>query len=65
MSPPLDDLVSSRVDTAAVFHAHAEHGYSMRQIATHLGCSVTTIHRRIREHETRSRLEPAAASRAR
>jgi hypothetical protein len=28
--------------------AHIVHGYSLREIATHLGCSVTTVHRRIR-----------------
>ncbi len=27
--------------------AHIEHGYSLREIATHLGCSVTTVHRRV------------------
>ena len=27
--------------------AHIEHGYSLRKIATHLGCSVTTVHRRV------------------
>ena len=26
--------------------AHIGHGYSLRKIATHLGCSVTTVHRR-------------------
>ncbi len=49
--PPLSDLVSSRDDIAALFHAYAQHGYSMRQIATHLRCGVTTIHRRVRAHE--------------
>ena len=28
--------------------AHLEHGYSLREIATRLGCSVTTVHRRVR-----------------
>ena len=50
---PLAELVSSRHDAAALHRAHTEHGYSMRQLATHLGCGVTTIHRRIRHHETR------------
>ena len=27
--------------------AHIVHGYSLREIATHLGCSVTTVHRRV------------------
>ena len=25
--------------------AHIEHGYSLREIATHLGCSLSTVHR--------------------
>jgi hypothetical protein len=48
--PPLQDLVR-RDDNAALFRAYTQHGYSMRQIATHLGCGVTTIHRRVRAHE--------------
>ena len=47
----LERSVSSRDDIAALFHAYAQHGYSMRQIATHLRCGVTTIHRRVRAHE--------------
>ena len=27
--------------------AHIVHGYSLREIATHFGCSVTTVHRRV------------------
>lgn len=50
--PDLADLVSSPDDGAAILRAFTEHGYSMRQIATHLGCGVTTIHRRVRERET-------------
>ena len=50
--PTLGDVVTSRDDVAAVFRAYAVHGYSMRQIASHLGCGVTTIHRRVRAHET-------------
>ena len=49
--PPLHELVSSRDDNAALFHAYAQHGYSLRQIATHLRCGVTTIHRRVRAYE--------------
>lgn len=50
--PDLADLVSGRDDRAGIVCAYIEHGYSMRQIATHVGCGVTTIHRRVREHET-------------
>jgi REP element-mobilizing transposase RayT len=49
--PPLAELVRGGDDAAAVFAAFAEHGYSLRQIATHLGCGVTTVHRRVRAHE--------------
>ena len=31
--------------------AHIEHGYSLREIATHLGCSVTTVHRRVHDRD--------------
>ena len=57
---PLAELVSSRDDPAAIARAHSEHGYSMRELATHLGCGVTTIHRRIRQNETQAAEDPAA-----
>jgi REP element-mobilizing transposase RayT len=50
-APPLAELVRSSADPSALARAHREHGYSMRQIAVHLGCGVTTIHRRIRAYE--------------
>lgn len=56
---PLAELVSSRDDPAAIARAHSEHGYSMRELATHLGCGVTTIHRRIRQNETQAAEDPA------
>jgi REP element-mobilizing transposase RayT len=49
--PPLGELVSDPADARAIVRAHREHAYSMRQIATHLGCGVTTVHRRIRSWE--------------
>jgi REP element-mobilizing transposase RayT/AraC-like DNA-binding protein len=54
--PTLADIVCSVDDRAGVARAHIGHGYSLRQIATHLGCSVTTVHRRVhgRDHEQRS-----------
>ncbi len=30
------------------WYSHTEYGYSLREVATHLGCSVTTVHRRVR-----------------
>lgn len=56
--PPLTDIVSDVADEAAVTRAHVEHSYSMREIATHLGCGVATVHRRIRSHETAERGRP-------
>jgi DNA-directed RNA polymerase specialized sigma24 family protein len=44
----LAELVRDRADAAAIVRAHRGHAYSMRQIATHLGCDVTTVHRRVR-----------------
>ena len=46
----LDELLSTSSNASAIVRAH-QTGYSMRQIATHLHCGVTTIHRRIRQHE--------------
>ncbi len=51
----LEELVASSADAAAITHAYLDHGYSMREIATHLGCGVATIHRRIRIYETAMR----------
>lgn len=49
--PPLDELLVTSADATAIGRAHREHAYSMRQIASHLGCGVTTVHRRIRSWE--------------
>ena len=35
--------------------AHIEHSCSSREIATHLGCSVTTVHRRVHASGDRRR----------
>ena len=48
---PLEELLTCAADEAAIAHAHREHGYSMREIASHLGCGLTTVHRRIRNQE--------------
>jgi REP element-mobilizing transposase RayT len=52
---PLRELVANASDAAGIAAAHLEHGYSMRAIATHLGCGVTTVHRRVRAHEAETR----------
>jgi transcriptional regulator of acetoin/glycerol metabolism len=49
--PPLDEVLASATDAAAIARAYCEHGYSMREIASHLGCGLTTVHRRIRSQE--------------
>ena len=48
---PLHELVTTSADVAGVAHAYLQHGYSMREIATHLGCGIATVHRRVRRHE--------------
>ena len=50
-SPPLDQLLNGSADLAAIAAANQKHGYSMRKIATHLGCSVATVSRRISANE--------------
>ncbi|MEI7993092.1 MAG: transposase, partial [Actinomycetota bacterium] len=45
--PALAELVDTVDDREGIATAHIGHGYSLRQIATHLGCSVTTVHRRV------------------
>jgi putative transposase len=53
LRPALADLIRDSADAEAIMRAHREHAYSMRQIATHLDCGVTTVHRRIRSCEER------------
>ena len=45
--PALVELVAAVDDREGITTAHIGHGYSLRQIATHLRCSVTTVHRRV------------------
>jgi putative transposase len=45
--PTLGHLMASTDDREGIVTAHIGHGYSLRAIATHLGCSVTTVHRRV------------------
>jgi len=60
--PTLESLVGSVDDREAIAAAHIGHGYSLRQIATHLGCSVTTVHRRVHAAGEASRGSPALAA---
>ncbi len=52
---PLAELVTSTRDAAAIAHAHLEHDYSMCEIASHLGCGIATVHRRVRSYEATTR----------
>ena len=45
--PALAELVGSTDDREGIVAAHIGHGYSLRQIAARLGCSVTTVQRRV------------------
>ena len=47
--PTLAEIVGSVDDREGIATAHIGHGYSLREIATHLGCSVTTVHRRVHD----------------
>ena len=60
--PTLAELVGSTDDYEGIVTAHLEHGYSLRQIATHLGCSVTTVHRRVHARGAERRSPPAPAA---
>jgi len=51
--PALAELVGTVDDREGIATAHIGHGYSLRQIATHLGCSVTTVHRRVHDGDDR------------
>lgn len=51
--PPLAAIVG-RVDNAAIARAYLEHGYTMREIAEHLGIHYATVSRRLRRHEEMS-----------
>lgn len=48
--PALSELLTGRDDLEGIFRAHVQYRYSLREIATHLDCAVTTVHRRVRAH---------------
>jgi len=54
--------VGSTDDPEGIVTARIGHGYSLRQIATHLGCSVTTVHRRVHDRGAERRRPPARAA---
>jgi len=58
--PTLAEIVGSVDDREGIATAHIGHGYSLREIATHLGCSVTTVHRRAHDGGNAERGGPIA-----
>ncbi len=61
--PPLAALIGASDDCTGIANAHIRHAYSLRQIATHLGCSVTTVHRRVHATNAGRRNPPAPTTR--
>jgi hypothetical protein len=51
---PLAEVVTCAADEDSVARAYLEQGYSMCEIATHLGCGIATVHRRVSGVESRS-----------
>jgi REP element-mobilizing transposase RayT len=49
--PPLDAIVNDARDAANIARAYAEHGYTMQEIAAHLGVHYATVSRRVRAQE--------------
>jgi REP element-mobilizing transposase RayT len=47
--PSLGELLP-RLENASIARAYLEHGYTMREIATHLGVHYATVSRRLRRH---------------
>jgi hypothetical protein len=54
LSPPLADIFASEA-AFPVLCAYRRHGYSIAQIADHLGCHYSTISRRLRREEAAER----------
>jgi putative transposase len=51
LPPPLDELFSTG-DTAPILTAYRRHGYTLQQIAEHLGCHYSTVSRKLRREES-------------
>ncbi len=60
--PTLGEIVASVDDHEGIAAAHVGHGYSLRQVATHLGCSVTTVHRRVHDRRDKRRIPAMPAA---
>lgn len=55
LRPSLEELFATAADP--ILTAYREYGYSMRELAEHLGCHYATISRRLRRAEERLRLD--------
>jgi len=51
LPPPLEQLLTNG-DPTPIATAYRRHGYTLRQIAEHLGCHYSTISRKLRQEET-------------
>ena len=60
--PTLAELVGSTGDPEGIVTARIGHGYSLRQLVTHLGYSVTTVHHRVHHRGDERRSAPALAA---
>ena len=52
--PSLDELFSA-ADATPIATAYRRHGYTLREIAEHLGCHYSTVSRKLRSEENRMR----------
>jgi REP element-mobilizing transposase RayT/AraC-like DNA-binding protein len=59
LPPRLDEIFAGNWPTP-IARAYRRHGYTLRQIAEHLGCSYSTVSRRLRREENRLHLGSAA-----
>jgi hypothetical protein len=55
--PPLNATVNDVDDAASIARAYVEHGYTLQEIAAHLGVHYATISRRVRAQEERREME--------
>jgi REP element-mobilizing transposase RayT len=49
--PPIVEIMAGRDQVVAMAEAYRDHGYTMSEIAAHVGCHVSTVSRRIHAYE--------------
>lgn len=54
LPPPLEQLFAA-ADKTPIATAYRQHGYTLREIAEHLGCHYSTVSRKLRDQEKRMR----------